>query len=174
MPAALRLACVLCTSAVAGAYSSMLLLPAQRLAACMASTLHPPASLVASSLLEWRTVPLQPPAWKVALLFCTETLPALSLLLWVNCISEGLLGLDARQRAMAQGVALLLTGALRKPALPGIITSRWNPENRPEYSKFLCLYGNHCRKPSLLGAVLRTTCCGKFVAFCTGESGLPA
>ena len=117
-PAALRAAFLLFTSAMSGVFAAMVLVPAQRLATCMASTLNPPASLVASSLLEWRTVPLQPPAWKVALLFCTEALPALSLLLWVNCFSEGLLGLSSDQRAMVQGVALLLTGALLESPHP--------------------------------------------------------
>lgn len=42
----------------------------------------------------------------------------MSLLLWINCISEGLLGLDARQRAMAQGVAMLLTGVMLNTELP--------------------------------------------------------
>lgn len=103
------------TAGVSGAFSAMLLVPAQRFAACMASTLNPPASLVANSALELRDVPLKPSVWKVVLLFCTEAVPVFSLLLWVNCISEGLLGLGSQQRAMAQGVALLLTGVTQSP-----------------------------------------------------------
>lgn len=55
-------------------------------------------------------MPLKPSAWKAGLLFCAATVPTFSLLLWVNTVSEGLLGLDSEQRAMAQGAALLLTG----------------------------------------------------------------
>lgn len=112
VPQVLVLACIALTSAVSGALSALFLLPAQRAAQCIASSLHPPASLLAASgSIEATTMPLQPPPWAVLMLVAWEAAPVLSLLLWVTPVAEGLLGLRADQRAMAQGVALMLVGA---------------------------------------------------------------
>lgn len=96
-----------------GPFAALLVLPLLRAARCAWAVLHPSfeASIEEHSPGASAGMPLSAPAATRAAIALAAVAPAFALLLWVTPVAEGLLGLDATERAAAQGAALMLSGA---------------------------------------------------------------
>lgn len=109
----LVLAFTFLVGALGGAYGGLAMLPLVRFGRCVQGVLHmPPWLLAGLGGGGMSSVPLVQPLQGRISAVLAVLCPAASLLLWIRPIAEDVWGLDRQQRAAAQGIALIVCGAL--------------------------------------------------------------